>query len=497
MKPERYREVERLYHLALECDAADRQAFLKQACGRDQTLLREVETLLAFQKPAEAFLEAPASALATSALVDGDALPPTVPALRSDAALGQIGHYRIEKKLGEGGMGRVYAARDLRLDRPVAIKMLHASTLDPDSARRLWREARAAAAINHPNICQIYEVGEANGDLFIAMELLDGESLARRIGRRPMPVAEAIQIVLEILAALSELQRHQLVHRDLKPSNILLTARGSKLVDFGLTRSAEPSAPAAPATTQTAITQPRTLIGTPHYMSPEQIQSRPTDSRADLFSAGAILFEMLTGKHAFPGATMMDVFHAVVYEQPPVLAGSPAVLAVDRIVHRALAKNPADRYQAADQMARELRMALLADDTGEPTRARPITRLIVLPFHSLRRDEETDFLAFSLPDAITATLAGLQSLVVRSSAIASRFTEQPVDLKRITGEAEVDVVLTGTLLRSDQELRVTAQLVEVPSGAIIWTKTTQTRLRKTSNSRTISCGSSSNRCRCH
>ena len=477
MEPERYREVERLYHLALDCEAGGRRAFLERVCGGDQTLLREVESLLAFQKPAERFMEIPAS-LATTALIDGDPLSTASPQAQPEVVGQTVGHYRIEKKLGEGGMGRVYAATDLRLDRQVAIKMLRTSSLDPQSARRLWREARTAASISHPNICQIYEVGDANGDLFIAMELLDGDSLAQRIGRGPLSVAEAIQIALEILAALSELQRRELVHRDLKPSNIVLTARGTKLLDFGLTRSAEASATPSAPTTQTAITQPGTLVGTPHYMSPEQIQGKPTDARADLFAAGAILFEMLTGKHAFPGTTMMDIFHAVVYEQPPVLGGSPAVSAVDRIVHRAMAKKPADRYQTADQMARELRTALLAEDTGEATRVRPITRLIVLPFRSLRPDEETDFLAFSLPDAITSTLAGLQALVVRSSAIASRFTDQALDLKRIATETEVDVVLTGTLLRGDDGLRVTAQLIEAPTGAVIWSRTTETRLRK-------------------
>src|SRR5207249_1085031 len=183
------------------------------------------------------------------------------------------------------------------------------------------------------------------------------------------------------------------------------------------------------------------------------------------------------GRRAFGGASVIDVFHAVVYEQPPVLGGSPAISAVDRIVHRALAKSTDDRYSTTTEMAAALRGVFFLEDTGGAVRARPMTRLIVLPFRPLRPDDETGFLAFSLPDAITSTLSGLQSLVVRSSAIASRFTDQPLDLKRIAAETEVDVVLTGTLLRVGEELRVSTQLVEAPAGTVIWSKATRSSVR--------------------
>ena len=386
----------------------------------------------------------------------------------------RIGHYRFVRKLGEGGMGVVYEAYDERLQRPVAIKMLRQAGLDEQGSKRLWREARAAAAVNHPNVCQIYEIGEESGELFIAMELLQGESLATVLDRGPLPAADATQIMLGVLVALEALQRREIVHRDLKPSNIFQTAHGIKLLDFGLAAPVKSVNP--DLDTATVLTVAGTVVGTWNYMSPEQLQGQPLDVRSDIFATGAILFELLAGKRAFAGRTIPEIFHAVLFEQPPALAGSTAIAAVDRIIHRALAKKPEDRYQTADAMAQELRNVLLTTDTGATVRARPMTRLIVLPFRILRPDPETDFLAFSLPDAITNSLAGLESLVVRSSMVASRFMDHSADLKAIAAEAEVDIVLTGTLLRAGDQLRVSAQLTEAPSGTLIWSHMSQSHL---------------------
>jgi len=371
-------------------------------------------------------------------------------------------------------MGVVYAAHDERLQRPVAIKMLRQAGLDEQASKRLWREARAAAAVNHPNICQIYEIGEEAGELFIAMELLEGESLATVLERGPLPAADATQIMLGVLVALDALQRREIVHRDLKPSNIFQTAHGIKILDFGLAAPVKSVNP--DLDTATALTTAGTVVGTWSYMSPEQLQGQAVDIRSDIFAAGAILFELLAGRRAFAGRSMPEVFHAVLFEQPPALAGSAAIAAVDRVIHRALAKRPDDRYQTADAMAQELRSALLTTDTAATVRARPMTRLIVLPFRILRPDPETDFLAFSLPDAITNSLAGLESLVVRSSMVASRFVDQAADLKAIATEAEVDLVLAGTLLRAGDQLRVSTQLTEAPSGTLVWSHTSQSHL---------------------
>ena len=224
-------------------------------------------------------------------------------------------------------------------------------------------------------------------------------------------------IGLGILAALSALHARGIVHRDLKPSNVFLTPHGVKLLDFGLARP-EPERSLGSAT---GLTRTGIVMGTPRYMAPEQVTGEPVDARSDLFAAGAILFEMLAGRPAFGGRTVVEILHATLYEQPPALTGSPAVAAVDRVIRRALAKRPADRPASADAMAEELRAVRGADGDDTPALARALTRLVVLPFRVLRPDPETDFLAFSLPDAIATSLSGIGSLIVRSSATAARF----------------------------------------------------------------------------
>jgi serine/threonine protein kinase len=385
-----------------------------------------------------------------------------------------VGPYEIVGTLGEGGMGVVYAARDERLNRSVALKMIRKDTADAAATERLLREARAAATVNHPNICQLYDIGDVEGDLYIAMELLEGESLAARLTRGPVPLAEAVSIAVAVLSALDAVHGRGLMHRDLKPSNIFLTPHGVKLLDFGLAQ------PIEGGDKETRLTLPGTLLGTPQYLAPEQLLGQAVDRRGDIFAAGAMLYEMLTGQPPFGGRTIPQIVHAIVYEQPSALGGSPAIAAIDRVIHKAIAKRPQDRYESAAVMANELRAAMLLVDSGAMARPpRPMTRLIVLPFRLLRADPEIDFLAFSLSDALTTSLSGLDSLLVRSSLTASRFLADPVDLEMIAAKADVDTVLTGTLLRAENQLRVTAQLAEVPSGTVRWSQTMQVPLGDT------------------
>ena len=378
-----------------------------------------------------------------------------------------IGRYRITGLLGRGGMGVVYEAHDDQLDRPVAIKMVRGSD-DPQSAARLRREARAAAAVSHPGICQVHEIGEHGGQLFIAMERLEGESLATRVGRGSLPVAEAVQTMLGVLGALRALHERGLVHRDLKPSNVFLTPHGVKLLDFGIVGVNEPD-----GETRARLTAEGAITGTPPYMSPEQITNVPVDARSDLFAAGVILYEALTGTPPFSGGSFLDIARAITDRHPPALSGSPAIVAVDRAIHRALAKRSADRYASAEAMAADLRAAMALVDSSAAVEARPLVRLIVLPFRLLRPDAEIGFLSFSLADAIAASLTGLQGLVVRSSATAMRYAEAAPDLAALAREADVDHVLMGTILRVGSQLRVSTQLVETPVGTLGWSHTAQ------------------------
>lgn len=390
----------------------------------------------------------------------------------------RIGPYRIVRKLGEGGMGVVYAAEDERLQRAVAIKTIRDNG-DSSSRERLMREARAAASLSHPNVCQLFDIGDDNeGRPFLVMELLHGESLADRLQRGALSLAEAAQFTLSILTALEALHARGFIHRDLKPSNVFLTGHGVKLLDFGLVRETHPRIIPADATTlqqqPNALTVSGAIVGTPRYMAPEQLLSAPIDARVDLFAAGTLLYEMIAGRPPFEDDNAMRLFHAIVYEQPPNLAGSAAIAAANRIIHRAMAKRPDDRYPSAAAMAADMRDMLLISDAAVPVVARKITRLIAVPLRVLRSDPETDFLAHALPEAIATTLAGVGSLIVRSNAAASRMTE--LDPKKLAEEADVDVALIGTLLRAGDQIRVTSQLVELPTGTIVWSQVSQSAM---------------------
>jgi serine/threonine protein kinase/tetratricopeptide (TPR) repeat protein len=384
-----------------------------------------------------------------------------------------VGRYRITGKLGEGGMGIVYAAHDDQLDRPVAVKMIRELGSGARERERFLREARAAAGVDHPGVCQLFEIGEEEGEPFIAMELLSGEALSTRLETGPLSTDETVQTGLAMLGILQALHQRGFVHRDLKPSNLFLTPHGVKLLDFGLARSVS----ADVDMTNVMVTSPGALVGTPKYMSPESLRGEQVDARTDLFSAGVLLFEMLTGKTPFKGVSVVEVAHAVLHDSPPVLTGSNVVVAVDRIINRALAKRPADRYESAEAMASDLRqVARIPADGAKATVARQVTRLLVLPFKILRPDPDVDFLSFGLSDAVTASLSGLDSLVVRSSLVASKFSTDTPDLEAIARQAEVDVILAGTLLRAGDRLRVTAQLVETPAGTVVWSDMSQVAL---------------------
>ena len=279
----------------------------------------------------------------------------------------ELGHYRIVRLLGRGGMGEVYKARDLTLERDVAIKVLSAGRNDPDDARkRLLHEGKAVAAVDHPNICAIYEVGEApDGSTFIVMQYVEGKTLAATLLRGPMTVRDALVLGAQITEGLSAAHRRGIVHRDLKPQNIIVTPSGGlKLLDFGLAKVVLPSTLSSDASTQSMETVAGIVKGTPAYMAPEQIQQRTIDGRCDLFALGAVLFECLTGHRAFDGANALEIFGQILHVHPPPVSRLRAGLDErhDELCGRLLAKDPADRYQSADEVTGALR--LLASDSA-------------------------------------------------------------------------------------------------------------------------------------
>jgi serine/threonine protein kinase/tetratricopeptide (TPR) repeat protein len=380
----------------------------------------------------------------------------------------KIGPYQLLHQIGEGGMGKVFAALDERLERTVALKLLIDDGAT-ESRERFWREAKLAAQLNHPNICQVYDVGEEESQPYLAMELLDGEPLATRIARGPIEVGEALAIITDVLNGLAALHRQGIVHRDLKPTNIFLVSTGAKLLDFGLARSLAP--------TDVELTQPGLLIGTPRYMAPEQWVAQPVSPATDLFAASSILYEMLSGSFAFPGETAIEIYTAVTKDQPPALTGADTIDAIDRVIHRGLAKKPDDRFSSATAMLEALEGSKISDDrTLVELEVRQITRLMVLPFRLLRPDEEIGFLSFSLADAVTASLSGMRSLVVRSKVASGQSSAESPDLAALAREGDVDAVLFGTLLRGGDRVRLTTQLVQVPDGTVLATNTAEAPL---------------------
>ena len=358
-------------------------------------------------------------------------------------------------------MGVVYAAHDERLDRPVAIKMIRPDALaDPSSRERFRREARAAARVSHPHICALYEFDEDNGQPFLVMELLDGESLAARLVRGPMTPPEMLAIACPMLDAVAALHRRGLLHRDLKPANVFLTPDGVKLLDFGL---AQP--PATEDVTLEASDSRHRITGTPHYMAPEQLIYGKVDERVDLFAAATVIYEMLAGARAFPGRTLPEAIHAVAYLEPTPLDGSNTLRTIDRVLRQALAKDPAGRLARADVFAALLRDAIALPRASAAVTARSRTRFVALPLRVLKPDPETDFLAFSVPDAVSMAIAGLESVIVRSPQAAP---SGMADVRAIGRELAVDVVMTGTLLRAGHGVRVSAQLADAAAGTILW-----------------------------
>jgi serine/threonine protein kinase len=389
-----------------------------------------------------------------------------------------IGHYRIRRKIGQGAMGVVYEGWDERLERPVAIKTIAEANESRDARSRLWREARSLARINHPHVCQVFDVLEEGGALVLILELLDGQSLTDRLLTGAITTAETLSIERQILNALQALHDLGIVHRDLKPSNVFLTRHGVKLLDLGLARTIDPALTIDPqgAKTMEQLTATGLIVGTPLYMAPEQAIGRSAGPASDIFSAGVILYEMLTGKRPFEGASTVDILYAVLHQTPPPLSGSREIEALDRVIRRAMAKRIADRYASAGEMLEALGPISLSGISAVAQRTRAVSRIIVLPFRARKSDEHTDFLTFALPEAISNSLAAMDNLIVRSSLLAARFEEEPAP-RKVAAEADVDAFLTGSLFRAGDQFRLTCQLIEAPSGSVLWSESANSSMQ--------------------
>ena len=349
MKRDQWQEVEKIYDAALELDQEHRARFLDSACDGNEELKREVESLLQQEGKTEDFLESPAMEVAAKGLAEDQAEDQT------DSLIGQeFSSYRTLSLLGSGGMGQVYLAEDQRLDRKVALKFLPEDLQQDDTARkRFLREAKSAAALDHPYICKIYEVGESDGKDFISMEYMAGETLADRLARGPLSLKEALQKAIEIAEALEAARQRKIVHRDLKPANIMLTPDGHvKVMDFGLAKRVGGDG----HDDTTTLTRPGTTVGTMAYMSPEQLRGEQVDPRSDIFCFGIVLYEMLSGVHPFMRPKSVEILSAILKEDPPpitrYLDEVPSLL--QHTVRKMLTKEPDSRYQSIHEVATDL-----------------------------------------------------------------------------------------------------------------------------------------------
>ncbi len=492
---ERWRRVEELYHASIELPVGDRGAFLRNACGNDERLREDVEALLSAAQDVGHFLEPD----------EPETTRRTTPTPSRSLVGRDVGPYHVMALVGAGGMGEVYRATDVRLGRDVALKVLHdAFNTDPDRLRRFEQEARATAALNHPNILAVFDVGSHEGAPYYIAELLEGDTLRDQLRKGPLQTPVAIDYANQIAAGLGAAHDRGIVHRDLKPENMFVTTDGRvKILDFGVAKLVEGEHLLA---LSSGATMEGTLVGTIGYMSPEQIRGEPVDARSDIFSFGAVLYEMVTGTRAFEGETAAVTLASILDAEPR--AGfdrhAPATVNALKVARRCLEKAPLARFQTC----RELVSALSHDVAPQPARTRPawlrapivaaalillmaslalvawlslrpsssnevgqIRAVAVLPLESLSRSEDDELFADSMTGALITNLAKIRALRVVSRTSVMRYKRTQKTVPEIGRELNVDAVVEGSIERVGGRVRINAQLIRTATDDHLWAET--------------------------
>ena len=498
----RWRQIESVFNAALEKTGDERVRFLEEACSTDAALRREVESLLASEDLAVGFLES-------------DGTRAALPVASEPVSPGeQIGPYTIKELLGAGGMGQVHKAYDKRLDRHVAIKFLpRIMADDPAAQERFGREARAASALNYPNICTVYDVGEFQGRPFIVMELLEGQSLKDRIAGKPVPAVELFAVSLQVCGALEAAHRRHIVHRDVKPANIFVTEGGQvKILDFGLAKQGAETFSVSSAAhlpddrTRShahSLTAAGTIMGTLAYMSPEQAVGEEVDARSDIFSLGVVLYEMATGRTPFRGKTPAGIIGSILTETPlkPSAVNAAISAKLDRVILRTLEKDRELRYQDAASLSADLEEWQRSEAATVPVRRRWLLTaagagaaslaggaflarrslfpaegrimVAVLPFENIGGNPQDAFLANGLHQDMISVLNRLypDRLGVIARTSVKRYQAGSATIEQIGRELKVGYVVEGGVQREGGQARVSARLIRVSDQTPLWSAT--------------------------
>src|SRR5262249_5750712 len=504
---ERWRQVKEIFQAAVELPAAEREAYLAGACEGDPSLRTEIESLIAAHEEPGSFLGDPAFDLAAESAVD--------------ALLGKsLGRYRILSLLGRGGMGEVYRAKDTTLGRDVAIKVLPSGfSIDRDRLRRFEREARAASALNHPNIITIHEFGQEEGVHFIVSEFIEGETLRRRIGSeraqgKRMNGAEILELAIQITGALNAAHEAGIVHRDVKPENVMVRPDGLvKVLDFGLGKLVERRSydtatdvnDASEALTASGGTG--VVMGTLNYMSPEQARGERLDARSDIFSLGVALYEMAAGRSPFARDTVADTIASILEKEPPPLAQftSEVPEALELIIRKMLGKDREERHQTARELLGDLKslksgeapVAPAAAKREAPTGAvkrrrltaaialaaliaviagvvhfnksdKAIESIAALPFINADGNQETEYLSDGVTESVINALSQLPNLAVRPRNQVFRYKSREIDPQAAGRELEVEAVLTGQVTPRAGQLAISLQLIDTRKNRQLW-----------------------------
>ncbi len=503
MKPERWQQIESVFQQALACHSSNRASFLAEACSDDSELRREVESLLAASADAGSFIKSPAAEMTAQLMAEDHIKSPRQ----------AIGPYKIISPLGAGGMGEVFLGEDSRLGRKVALKLLpDYFASNEERLGRFKREARAASALNHANVATIYEIGEADGSCYIAMEYVEGQTLSARINGQPLAQAEIVDIAAQAADALDEAHAKGITHRDIKSANIMLTARGQvKVLDFGLAkmRAAERQDGASQMTTA-AATEPGLVMGTVQYMSPEQALGREVDGRSDLFSLGVVMYEMATGRLPFSGATATETIEQITHQQPAAIGrfNYEVTGELERIIRKCLEKDRERRYQSARELLVDLKNLKRDSDSDTTsirtttlvpagksrrylllavaavvvlvglgiyqltfrsgTSGKPIESLAVLPLVNAGGDPDAEYLSDGITDTIINKLSQIPKLRVMARSTVFTYKGKENDPRKVGKELGVGAVLVGNLIRRGDSLIIGMELVSVEDGRQLW-----------------------------